>query len=86
MLGAPPAPSDATFQLAINAQGRLTTEEEFGDIVVRATPDGQITRLADVGRVELGSSRYSLRSLLDGRGHHRRSARLRPVAKKNSAA
>ena len=37
VLGAPPAPSDATFQLAINAQGRLTTEEEFGDIVVRAT-------------------------------------------------
>ena len=65
VLGAPPAPSDATFQLSINTQGRLTTEAEFADIVVRATRDGQITRLADVARLELGSSRYSLRSLLD---------------------
>ena len=67
VLGAPPAPSGATFQLTINAQGRLTTEEEFGHIVVRATREGQITRLADVARLELGSSRYSLRSLLDNK-------------------
>jgi multidrug efflux pump len=67
VLGAPPAPSDATFQLAINAQGRLTTEEEFGHIVVRATKEGQITRLSDVARLELGSSRYSLRSLLNNK-------------------
>ena len=67
VLGAPPSPSDATFQLAINAQGRLTTEEEFGRIVVRATTAGQITRLSDVARLELGSSRYSLRSLLDNK-------------------
>ena len=65
VLGAPPAPSTTTFQLSINAQGRLISEEQFGDIVVRATPDGQITRVRDVGRVELGSSTYSLRSLLD---------------------
>jgi multidrug efflux pump len=64
-LGAPPAPSDTTFQLSVNAQGRLSTEEEFGDIVIRATPEGQITRLGDVGRVELGSNMYALRSLLD---------------------
>ena len=67
VLGAPPAPSDATFQLSINTQGRLTTESEFGNIVVRATDDGQITRLSDVARLELGSSRYSLRSLLDNK-------------------
>ena len=67
VLGAPPAPSDATFQLSINTQGRLTTEAEFGNIVVRATDDGQITRLSDVARLELGSSRYSLRSLLDNK-------------------
>ena len=65
--GAPPAPSDATFQLSINTQGRLSTESEFGNIVVRATDDGQITRLSDVARLELGSSRYSLRSLLDNK-------------------
>ena len=49
----------------INTQGRLSTEEQFGDVVVRATPDGQITRLKDVARIELGASTYSLRSLLD---------------------
>jgi multidrug efflux pump len=67
VLGAPPAPSDASFQLSINTQGRLTSEAEFGNIVVRATPEGQITRLSDVARLELGSSRYSLRSLLDNK-------------------
>ena len=67
VLGAPPAPSDTTFQLSINAQGRLVTEEEFAGIVVRATPEGQITRVGDVARVELGANRYSLRSLLDNK-------------------
>ena len=54
VLGAPPAPTDTTVQLLINAQGRLTTEDEFAGIVERATPTGQITRVRDVGRVELG--------------------------------
>ena len=67
VLGAPPAPTDTTFQLSVNAQGRLTTEEQFADVVVRATPDGQITRIKDVGRVELGSNLYALRSLLNNR-------------------
>ena len=67
VLGAPPARSDAAFQLSINTQGRLTSEAEFGRIVVRATDDGQITRLSDVARVELGASSYSLRSLLDNK-------------------
>ncbi len=67
VLGSPPAPSDTAFQLLINTQGRLTTEEQFGEIVVRATPDGQITRLRDIARIELGASIYSLRSLLDNK-------------------
>lgn len=67
VLGAPPAPSETTFQLSVNAQGRLSSEEQFADIVVRATPEGQITRIRDVGRVELGSNMYALRSLLDNR-------------------
>ncbi|HMC78015.1 MAG TPA: multidrug efflux RND transporter permease subunit [Vicinamibacterales bacterium] len=67
VLGAPPAPSTAAFQLSINTQGRLTSEAEFGNIIVRATDDGQITHLSDVARLELGSSRYSLRSLLDNK-------------------
>ncbi len=65
VLGAPPAPSNTTFQLSINARGRLQSVEEFADIVIRATPEGQITRVKDVGRVELGSNLYSMRSLLD---------------------
>jgi multidrug efflux pump len=67
VLGAPPAPSATTFQLSINAHGRLTSEEEFADIVVHAAPEGPITRIRDVGRVELGSNTYALRSLLDNR-------------------
>ncbi len=67
VLGAPPAPSNTQFQLSINARGRLANEEEFGNIVVRATPEGQITRIKDVGRVELGANLYSMRSLLDNK-------------------
>ena len=67
VLGAPPAPADTQFQLSVNARGRLTTEDEFADIVVRATPEGQITRVRDVGRVELGANIYALRSLLDNK-------------------
>ncbi len=67
VLGAPPSPSDTTFQLSINARGRLSSEDEFANIVVRATPDGQITRIRDVGRVEIGADRYSSRSLLDNK-------------------
>src|SRR5881628_2946700 len=68
VLGAPPTNTGSTaFQLLVNTQGRLTTEEEFGNIIVRAAKDGQITRVRDVGPVELGSSTYALRSLLDNK-------------------
>ncbi|WP_338500106.1 efflux RND transporter permease subunit [Pseudomonas trivialis] len=64
-LGAQPAPNDTSFQLSVNTQGRLVTEEEFENIVIRAGDNGEITRLKDVARVELGSSQYALRSLID---------------------
>ncbi|MDR5905623.1 multidrug efflux RND transporter permease subunit [Franzmannia qiaohouensis] len=64
-LGAPPTPQASDFLISINAQGRLASEEEFGDIIVRAGSDGQITYLSDVARLELGAAEYSLRSLLD---------------------
>ncbi|MBA2780422.1 efflux RND transporter permease subunit [Billgrantia kenyensis] len=64
-LGAPPTPHSSDFLVSINAQGRLTTEEEFGNIVVRAGSGGQITYLSDVARIELGAAEYSLRALLD---------------------
>ena len=64
-LGSPPAPNAAQFQLLVDTQGRLVTEEEFENIVIKTGDRGQITRLKDVARVELGSSTYALRSLLD---------------------
>ncbi len=64
-LGAPPSDAGNSFQLSINTQGRLVTEEEFENIIIRAGDDGEITRLRDVARIELGSSQYALRSLLN---------------------
>jgi multidrug efflux pump len=64
-LGAPPLPTATEFQVAINTQGRLATEEEFRNVVVKTGAAGQVTRLKDVARVELGSESYALRSLLD---------------------
>src|SRR6266404_184172 len=64
-LGAPPTSNSAEFQLLVNTKGRLVTEADFGAIVVRAGDAGQITRLRDVARIELGADTYALRSLLD---------------------
>jgi len=64
-LGAPPTSNGADFQLLVNTKGRLVTESDFGAIVVRAGDAGQITRLRDVARIELGADTYALRSLLD---------------------
>ena len=58
-------PAAPTSSCPINAQGRLQTEEEFGDIIVKTGANGEIVRLRDVARIELGAADYSLRSLLD---------------------
>lgn len=58
--------STSSFQVSINAQGRLTTEEQFGNIIIHSGSDGQATYLKDVARLELGADNYSLRSLLNG--------------------
>ena len=65
-LGAEPMPH-SDFLTLINAQGRLRTEQEFGDIVLKAGTDGQVVRLRDVARLELGAGDYTLRSQLDGK-------------------
>ncbi|HVI26414.1 MAG TPA: multidrug efflux RND transporter permease subunit [Xanthomonadaceae bacterium] len=65
-LGAEPMPS-SDFLTLINARGRLQTTQEFGDIVLKAGADGEIVRLADVARLELGAGDYTLRSKLDGK-------------------
>jgi multidrug efflux pump len=66
-VGAPPAPGQAGFQISVNAQGRLETEQQFGDVVIRAGSAGEITHLRDVARIELGSDSYALRALLDNK-------------------
>ena len=63
-LGQPPKTA-APFQLTIKAPGRLASTEEFSDIVVRSGANGELTRLRDVARVELGADGYALRSLLN---------------------
>ena len=64
-IGGPPQPGTRDFTLSIHAQGRLITEQEFGDIVLKTGTNGEITRLHDVARIELGASEYALRSLLN---------------------
>ncbi|MBS7545022.1 efflux RND transporter permease subunit [Ancylobacter oerskovii] len=67
IVGASPTMPGVDLQLSVNAQGRLETEEEFGDIVVKTGADGQVVRLRDLGRIELGAADYALRSLLDNK-------------------
>ncbi len=67
VVGASPGVPGLDLQLSINAQGRLQNEEEFGDIVVKSGANGDVTRLRDVARIELGASEYALRSLLDNK-------------------
>src|SRR5882757_9611537 len=66
-LGAPPTANGANFQLEINTKGRLTDEADFESIIVKTGAAGQITRLRDVARVELGSDNYALRAMIDNR-------------------
>jgi multidrug efflux pump len=65
VIGASPGLPGIDVQLSVNAQGRLQTEEEFGDIIVKSGADGAVTRLRDIARIELGAASYALRSLLD---------------------
>jgi len=65
-LGAEPMPQGSDFLTPINAQGRLETPAEFGEIVLKSGGDGEVVRLADVARIELAAGDYTLRSRLDG--------------------
>src|SRR6188472_581324 len=67
VIGASPSGAGVDVQLNINALGRLQSEEEFGDIIVKSDSGGAVTRLRDIARLELGASGYSLRSLLDNK-------------------
>src|SRR3984957_12400075 len=59
-IGGRPVPPGQEFTYTVLAKGRLTTEEEFGNIVLRATPEGAIVRLRDVARIELSAADYDV--------------------------
>jgi HAE1 family hydrophobic/amphiphilic exporter-1 len=64
-VGGEPVPPGQELTYSVSAQGRLTTPEQFGQIVVRANTDGSVVRLKDVARVELGAQLYNVRGRLD---------------------
>jgi len=66
-VGGAPAPKGQEYTYSVRAQGRLTSPEEFGDIIVREAADGGIVRLRDVARMELGSQDYSLTGRINGK-------------------
>jgi multidrug efflux pump len=67
IVGGAPMSKDVPVQLSVNAQGRLKTEQQFRDIIVKKNGDGGITHLSDVARVTLESSEFSLRARLDNK-------------------
>src|ERR1019366_2187702 len=66
-VGGPPTPHGQEFTYAITVQGRLVTEKEFGEVVIRENADGSIVRLKDVARVELGAQLYNVAGKLNGK-------------------
>ncbi|MDH3991777.1 MAG: multidrug efflux RND transporter permease subunit [Gammaproteobacteria bacterium] len=65
-IGGEPAPAGTEFTYTVNTGGRFETPEEFGEVVVRADPDGSQVLLRDVARIELGSQNYLYKVRLDG--------------------
>ncbi|MGC4049241.1 MAG: multidrug efflux RND transporter permease subunit [Paludibaculum sp.] len=65
-VGSEPIPQGQEYTYSVRAQGRLTSPEEFGEMVLRATPDGAVVRVRDVARVELGAQDYSVAGRLNG--------------------
>ncbi|MGK3127817.1 multidrug efflux RND transporter permease subunit OqxB [Pantoea sp. C8B4] len=66
-LGAEPTKKASDFLLSINTQGRLESEEQFGNIILKTADDGSLVRLRDVARIEMGSGSYALRSQLNNK-------------------
>jgi hydrophobe/amphiphile efflux-1 (HAE1) family protein len=79
-LGQPPVDSGADFQYPVNATGRLLDPQQFGNIVLRAEPDGSLLRLRDIGRVELGAEDYTTFSAESGKPAAVMIANLAPGA------
>ncbi len=66
-VGMPPVPSGQAFQMTVNVAGRLDDAEQFADLVIKVGSTGDMTRLRDVGRVELGAQTYSQTFALNGK-------------------
>jgi HAE1 family hydrophobic/amphiphilic exporter-1 len=66
-IGAEPIPNGQQFTYTVRAQGRLVSPEQFGNILIRANPDGSTLRLKDVARIELGAQTYNLSSRFNGK-------------------
>ncbi len=66
-VGSQPVPKGQEFTYSVRSQGRLQSEAEFGNIVLRANPDGSIVRVKDVARIELGAQTYNLEGRLNGK-------------------
>src|SRR4026209_2543173 len=66
-VGAEPVPPGQEFTYSVRAQGRLETEEEFGNIVIRADPDGSMVRLKDVARAQLGAQMHNIIGRMNGK-------------------
>jgi hydrophobic/amphiphilic exporter-1 (mainly G- bacteria), HAE1 family len=66
-IGGEPVPSGQQFTYTVRTQGRLITAEEFGNIILRANPDGSILHLKDVARIELGAQTYNLNGRFEGK-------------------
>jgi hydrophobe/amphiphile efflux-1 (HAE1) family protein/NodT family efflux transporter outer membrane factor (OMF) lipoprotein len=67
VIGQEPVKSPVNFEMQVNVKGRLISEEEFGNIIVKTGPNGEKTLLKDVARIELGAGSYGLRSLLNNK-------------------
>ncbi|SMO82598.1 efflux RND transporter permease subunit [Solitalea koreensis] len=65
--GAPPTPPGVDYSYAVKLQDRLTTEEEFGNIIIKSSKEGAIVKLKDAGRIELGTENYNSYSRLNGK-------------------
>ena len=67
VINQPPVPQPGAFQLNVETLGRLTSPEQFGNIIIKTDSEGRVTRVRDVGRVELGAADYNRSGYLDER-------------------
>src|SRR5215470_14831075 len=65
ILNQPPTPSDEAYQINVEALGRLSTPEQFANIIVKSDNRGRVTRVRDIGRVEIGAADYGNTAYMD---------------------